>query len=428
LGKTYLKLERYDEAGQYLRLAWDINPNIPELKYDLAYLNFKTDNYSRSADLFSEICEETPSNVLAQYYAGISFYKQEKYNQALDYFVYAAEKSPSIKVNGNYYAGLCYLKDGQTDKAVETLTYVKENAESEVLRNNASNWLSAIEKQREAYKPYSLYLKMGLGYDSNVPLEPVDQDFFADEDDYFAAGYFSGNYDFISKAHYRFGAGFSQYQRSYFNLTDYDLTGSIFYVHATCLFRPFSLRLAYVPTYYWLGYDSYLRSHQIIPELNWRVNQNLYSTLTYSYAQNTFFQDSDRSGHTNNVFANAYYSLDNKRASIFGGTGYEDNKASSSDQDYGLLTARLGVSFLFPWQILSSVTVRYIDKKFGSDDPYYGVQRHDKKYGGSFNLYRETYFDWLGIDFQFDYINSDSNINDYDYKRSVFTLSLKARF
>ena len=428
LGKTYLKWEHYEEAGEYFQDAWDINPNMPELKYDLAFLNFKTGNYPRAADLFAQISQEKPSNVLAHYYAGISFYKQEKYREALGYFLDAAEKSPSIKTNGYYYAGLCYLKDGQTEKAAEMMRYVQESAESELLRNNAANWLMAIVKQRGSGKRYSLYLKTGFGYDSNVPLEPLNQNLFADEDDYFFSGYFSGNYDIVRQPKYRIGAGFSQYQRSYTKLTDYDLTGSIFNLYGIYLFRPFSFSLGYVPTYYWLGYDSYLRSYQLIPELNWRVNKNLYSSLTYRYAQNKYFQNSDLDGYTNDVSGNVYYSLNDNRASIFGGGGYEANNASSSDQDYGLWTAKLGVSFLFPWKLASSVTVRYIDKRFENVDSYYGVQRHDKKYGGTINLCRELYFDWLGIDFQFDYMKSDSNIDDYDYKRSVYTLSLKANF
>jgi hypothetical protein len=355
-------------------------------------------------------------------------YKQERYAQARGYFLSAAEKSPSIKANGYCYAGLCYLKDGETEKAVEMLVYVKESAESELLRNNASNWLRAIEKHRKARKPYSLYLNMGFGYDSNVPLEPINQDFFADEDDFFAMGYFSGKYAFISKPNYRIGAGYSHYQRLYMDLNDFDLTGSIFDLYGLYLFRPFTFRLGYVPTYYWLGFDSYLRRHQLIPELTWRVNQNLFSTLTYRFSQNTFFQDSDWDGYTHDVFANAYYSLDDKRTSFFGGAGYEVNDASSSDQDWGLLRARFGASFQLPWELTSSVTVRFIDKQFDNEDSFWGTKRHDTKYGGYINLYRQCYFDWLDIDLQYDYIKSDSNIDNYDYERSVFTLSLKARF
>lgn len=428
MGKIDLKQKRYEEARKHLQIAWDGNPDIPELKYDIAFLNYKTADYFRAADLFSEISEEAPSNVLAQYYAGICMYKRQQYDQALGYFLSAAEKSPSMRDNGYYYAGLCYLKRGDTAKAVETLAKVRDTAESELLRNNASNWLRAIEKYRKTHKPYSLYLKLGFGYDSNVPLEPINQDLYADEDDYFAAGYFSGKYDFVRKARYRIGAGYSHYQKMYTRLTDFDLTGSIFDLYGIYLFSPFTFKLGYVPTYYWLGSDSWLRRHQIIPELTWRVNQNLFSSLAYRFSQNTFFQDSDWSGQTHDVFANVYYQPGEKQATLFGGAGYEINNADTSDQDWGLFRARLGGSFQLPWELTSSLALRFVDKRFDNEDSYYGKKRHDVKYGGYASLYRKLYVDWLGIDLQYDYLKTDSNIDDYDYERSVITLSLKAGF
>ena len=45
LGKTYIKLERYDEAGSYLDRAWDLDPDMTGLRYDRAYLYYKMENY-----------------------------------------------------------------------------------------------------------------------------------------------------------------------------------------------------------------------------------------------------------------------------------------------------------------------------------------------------------------------------------------------
>jgi hypothetical protein len=98
-------------------------------------------------------------------------------------------------------------------------------------------------------------------------------------------GYFSGKYDFISKPNYRIGAGYSHYQRLYMDLNDFDLTGSIFDLYGMYFLRPVTFKLGYVPTYYWLGFDSWSRRHQIIPELTWQVNQNFFSTLTYRYSR-----------------------------------------------------------------------------------------------------------------------------------------------
>ena len=61
LGKTYMNMELYDKAKKYFERAMEINPNVEELKYDYAFLHYKTSNYEISADLFTEIATEDPS-------------------------------------------------------------------------------------------------------------------------------------------------------------------------------------------------------------------------------------------------------------------------------------------------------------------------------------------------------------------------------
>jgi tetratricopeptide (TPR) repeat protein len=64
IGKTYLKIEDYKAAEQYLSRAWELDSDISGLKYDRAMLNYKTSRYSVATDLFTEIVDEDPSNVL----------------------------------------------------------------------------------------------------------------------------------------------------------------------------------------------------------------------------------------------------------------------------------------------------------------------------------------------------------------------------
>ena len=45
MGKTYLKMERYQPAMSHLVKTWETNPDISGLKYDMAYLNYKMSNW-----------------------------------------------------------------------------------------------------------------------------------------------------------------------------------------------------------------------------------------------------------------------------------------------------------------------------------------------------------------------------------------------
>ena len=130
LGRTYIKMERFNEAIIHLSKAWDVNPEISGLDYDIAYVNYKMGNYSKSFLLFQKTAKNEPTNVLAIYYAGISLYQEQKYKEALEFLLKASEASPSIKANGYYYAGICYKELGDLNKALEKLKYTRDNTTS----------------------------------------------------------------------------------------------------------------------------------------------------------------------------------------------------------------------------------------------------------------------------------------------------------
>ncbi|MGD9023161.1 MAG: tetratricopeptide repeat protein, partial [Deltaproteobacteria bacterium] len=313
LGKTYLRTARYEEAMGSLTKAWESDPNITGLKYDLALLNYKMSEFHRAASLFAEVAEEDPSNILAHYQAGISYYAEKGYRRALDYFLTAAEKSPTVRGNGYYYAGVCYWKMGDIEKAVEKFSFVRDHADSQLLRENAVVWLRRVEQDKVAVKPYTVSLKVGLHYDDNVPPEPEDQDLYSDEDDFVTKVYFTGKYNVINRKDYQIGAGYNHYHTLHNDWEEYDLIGSVFNIFGKYRLRQATFGLSYLPSYYWLDSDSYLRRHKLMPELIWRFSEDLSTRLSYSYRDDEHFQHDDRDGDAHEVVLEAYYVILDKR-------------------------------------------------------------------------------------------------------------------
>ena len=428
LGKTYLKMERYEEAMTYLNKTRELKPDMPGLKYDTAFLYYKMSNYAKSADLFAEVVKVDASNVLAYYYAGISFYKQNHYKKALDYFITASEKSPTIKANGYYYAGICYWKIDKIEKAIEKFEYVRNYADSSLLRDNAIKWLQAIEKQKATLKPYNLYLKVGYQYDDNVRLEPLDEDLYTDESDNATVIVFSGRYNVVNRPNYKIGAGYNHFQTCYDSLKEFDLVGSAGNFYTKYRMNPFTLGVSYLPTYYWLDDKSYLMRHQIKPEITWKVAENFTTKFAYSYYRNNYFQNNNRDGHTHEGFLNVYYSIKDQKGLLFAGFGYEDNTASDADQYYGQWKTKLGLSIKLLWKLNLSLTGKYYYKEYDNVDSSFGVTRKDDKYYATVSLSRKLFYDCLGIIAEHSHTKNDSNISDYDYKRNATTLSLTVQY
>jgi hypothetical protein len=269
---------------------------------------------------------------------------------------------------------------------------------------------------------------VGCQYDDNVRLEPLDEDIYPDEGDFAAVGYFSGKYDFLDKERWVLGAGYSHYQKWYDDLPGYDLVGSIFRFYGKYRLRPFTFGVTYLPSYYWVDSDSFLMTHQIRPEVSWKVCPDLLARLSYSYQRNNYFQNNDRDGHTNEVSLAAYYSLGEKRGYLFGGMDFEVKTAAHPDQRYEQYKLRLGMSLEIPWDFTLGLTGRFYEQNYEQEDSFYEIKREDAKYYGGVSLSHRFFHDWLDIIAEFNYTKNDSNINDYQYERKVTTLSLKAEF
>jgi hypothetical protein len=278
-------------------------------------------------------------------------------------------------------------------------------------------WLERIRTEKKDVKPYSLYLKIGYHYDDNVPLEPLDEDVYTDEDDYVTKVFFSGKYNFVDSKNYNIGAGYSHYQTWHNDLAEYDLIGSIGNIYAKYRLQPFTFGFSYFPSYYWLDSDSYLRRHKLRPEVVWKCTEKFATKLSYSYY-----------GEIHEGFMAVYYSIMGKKAYLFGGIGYDDKSASHPDQDYGRLKTKLGISLSIPWELNLRLTGKYQEKRYDNVDTVYGVEREDTKYLGSISLSRKLFYDWLSILGEFNYTKNDSNINDLEYERNVTGLSLTARY
>jgi tetratricopeptide (TPR) repeat protein len=428
MGRTYMKMERYEDALNYLNKAWGQNPEISGLGYDLGYLHYKQGNYLDAITLFRDTAKKEPSNVLAIYYAGMSLFKEQQYREALDYLLSASELSPSVKANGYYYAGICYKEMGDLDKALEKMTYARDNTKSQSLMESASNWIFAINKQKRETTPYSLYFRLGYQFDDNVQLDPVDQDLYTNEDDSLAVGYLSGRYDILDESDLTMGVGYSHYQTMHNDLDTYDLMGSAVDLYATYKSGPFTYGFRYIPTYYWLDSDSYLRSHQLRPEIAWEVNRNLTARFSYRYYQNTYFQDSNKDSDTNEIYADIFRNLGKEDAYVNAALAYEINTADHPDEDFTQIKLKAAVSYPLPQDFTVLLLGKYYDQSYDNVDSYYGVTRKDAKYNLTLTLSHPIFFDWMSVAGTYSYTNNDSNINDYQYERTVVGLSLSAKF
>ena len=79
-------MEKQEYARAIVRLdrARSSDQQIPGIAFDWAMVHYRLADYTTSARLFDSVFQAEPGNVLARYYAGISYYRQQEYRTALD--------------------------------------------------------------------------------------------------------------------------------------------------------------------------------------------------------------------------------------------------------------------------------------------------------------------------------------------------------
>ncbi len=414
MGKTYLQTERYREAGLYFGKARQVNPEIPGLKYDSAYLEYKIGEYSSAAKSFKTLAKEDPSNILAGYYSGICLFYIQRHEEALGYFLETGKKCLSTRTNAWYYAGVCYRKIEKIDKAIEKFKYVRSHAEPGPLRDNAEKWLRVLTEEKREKNPLSLHFRLGYQYDDNVMFQaPGQADESADEDDFAVTADFSGTYRFIKTKTLKVGAGYNHYQSWHNDLDRYDIMASIPEFFVKYRIESVTLGFTYNPSYYWIDSESYLRRHRLRPEISLRMADNFLARIALGYNDDSNFFDSDRDGHSTDVLADFSYGFPGGHGYLHGGAGYEQNTASHSDYDYSQWKTKLGVYLHLPWKVNAGLSGMYYIKNWENADSSYGVEREDDKYVLSVSISRELRPDWLSVLVEFDYTDNDSNIVNY---------------
>ena len=186
-------------------------------------------------------------------------------------------------------------------------------------------------------------------------------------------------------------------------------------------FEPFVFGLSYNPSYYWVDGDSYLRRHQLQPEVLLILNADLLTKITYTYNHDTYFDDDERNGSVHGLDVDAWLTLNpDNELRVFGGLGYEINTARGDDYEYGCTEVRAGVSLRVPFDLKVSTELKYHAKDY--------EKRKDDRYTGALTVSRKVLYQWLEAGLEFNFTRNNSNVDDYAFERLMTTLSLTATY
>ena len=428
LGKAYMESAHYPEALKAFLHAQQLNVFIHELENDIAQLYFKLKQYDKACKLFLDIIRKDPisENIAAHYFAGLCFFNEKKYQQSISYLTHASDKNADIRDNCQFHISICLYRLNQKEKAIQSFKKLASTASSEKIKQMCNKWLKSI-RQKELYRPYRLFAKISFQYDDNVGFSaPYLKS--SHDDDIVLNAYVVGKYQLLRKNDYEIGAGYKHFQTIHQDLQEFDITGSTIDLYGKYKYDQAILGFRYQPSYFWVDHQRFMTDHLFIPQFTWKVTQHYVLQLSYTYANSHHFDNSTQNGHSHMVSWMNIFKLKPFNCSLFIDTTAEENHAAGSENQYELLSAKIAAKMMIFKDIQLKINSQYKECRYSHMDLTVNKKRNDHTIGLGGELLHSLNIKglWGGIGYY--YSHNNSNMDDYDYRKNVISMTLVVKY
>ncbi len=435
LGLTYKRIENYTEARAHLEASLGMTPKIKGALIELIDLLYRLDDIDQAKIWIKVAEEEGVRPAQAAFLKGLILLKAAEYEDAIKAFEDAKSLDAQLTQSADYQIGIAYIRLNKFENAkgiFEDIVSLDPHAD---IAEYASTYIDAIERKLEREKPLNLSLRFAFEYDSNVLLKPGDTALvtrITDEDDTRQVYDFKGDYTFRApdnpltlKTAYNLRISkqndFGRYDTIINNFTA----------------QP-NLSLDNVLVTFPVNY-----SHTIVDEKNYlsavalgNINNILLTNsqmvqLGGIYKYKNYLRppygDEDRTGNeligTGGLF---HFFAKNKG---FLSLRYSFNKDWTEGNNWEYFGNKISAGILIPfWKLFNfNLQGEVFLQHFNNIHTVYGKKRNDQSYSVSSLLSCEI-IENTELQFQYTYVNSQSNLNIYEYDRHIMSGAVQYKF
>jgi hypothetical protein len=349
----------------------------------------------------------------------------KKYEQAIPHLLNAAETTPSLKDAGYFYAGISLYHQHDWELSYNYLNQVKMHGKQRSLRRQASKWLQAVDIQRQQFKPYDLYCKLGMAYDDNVNLFSPDAD--VDADDVLNAVFLFGRYHLVNEATYKMGVGYGHYQSTHLDTSDANLINSNLIFYGILKNDNYQWYTELMPSYFWLNSNRFLQRTQCRSRVSFNVENVIVPYIDYTYSMNNHFQDEHRDANQHGIGLGLSFLFDPDLYELH--TLFSSEKISSAHQDhnYEKSAAQINMKLFAHPKFAVTVFVKGGLRNHEHMDSIHQLKREDKQYRARLGFEMPLPYEGLQLEMNYQWAKNDSNIHAYDYRKNLLAVYLTVR-
>jgi hypothetical protein len=399
-------------------------------------LNIEEENYKAAIEEFHAALKERPNDQRAMLYLGITLSRMGDKGAEIQ-LKRALSLNPE-EPRANLELGIYYINNSRYNEAKAYLEKVIKASDDAELKETAEEYLNLTKDEGGGRRRWALDISLGGQYDSNVSLNPNDTPLpqgISRKSDWRVVLNINGRYDFFSIEGADGSIGYNLYQSLHSRLDDFNISYHLLDLKGSYTISPLlAVKGDYSFEYVFVGWESghgYDYAHAVSPSLVISEGKGLYTTVEYRYRYRYFMDsslfpsNSDRTG--TNHLVGITQDMPFKFILTKIGYSYDRDLTKKSYWDYNGHKGFIDFRISLPYRILLDLYGEYYNRNYDGIDPFTGTKRKDNVYTYSASLTKEL-TDIFSITVGQLYIDSDSNITAYDYKRAITSLFVNARF
>lgn len=435
LGLTYKRLQRYSEAEKQLKEAVNNEPRIKEALLELVEVQYQLGKLDE-AQRHIEVAErEGIRPAQAAFLNGLVQLKRNRPNDAIESFRKARDLDASLKQAADYQIGIANLQQKSWDEAAKAFQEVLVLDPNTDIGAYAREYVKAIERQREAYRPWKLNLGFFGEYDDNVVLKPADttvvQD-VGDESDFREVVTLDAEYAHRFSDRFGMKAHYNLYFANQEDLDRFDVNSHTLGVTPSWQAGSWSFSVPTLYNYTWVDDEDFLATITVNPIVNIRTRENQVAQVGVKLQDKNFLQSPVLADEDRDAFrvapGAAYYWFFFDNNGFFGGRyEYDVENTEGANWDYDGHRVNLSLQWPFTEKLKGTLAGEVYFQEFDNTHTIFGTKRDDDTYTVS-ALLSYAIIKKLELQLRYTYVNHDSNLALYDYGRNVYGAGLVYRF
>lgn len=428
LGMVASKKGEQARAVAAYRRAEKLDPEMEGVQLSAGIAYYRMGLNELAIRSFKRATKQDPKDASAPFFLGLSYEQTGQYDQAIDWFEQAAALDPEFEQQAYFNIGVAEAGSGDSRaarKALQRAIAIDPNSETGA---DAQNYLATLERGGPEPKRWYVSANAGFEYDDNVTLSTLDNT--TGIEDAAAVFDFAAAYQLYKTDSSEIEVGYDLYQSVYKELSDFDLQSHLFSAMASHEFGKVDANLGYSYNYIELGGESFLEIQSVTPSIGFSSAENLYHTLSYNFKDKNFTSNSARDADHHAIGLDNYYFFSESKSYAYVNLRFEDEDTTAPEFDYNGYYVTVGGKTdlpIFARNPELRFSYQYFLRDYLNPNPALGEEREDVR--NTITLSLTQYLnDIFNVQLNYQYLDSNSNLQTSDYTENIVSMTIGARF